>query len=174
MDAPLAEIEYQLTEDDYIQMMRLAVGSKQKDPLISARIQIAAYGVLATLALLFAIWIVSSGRYEKHLQWAVLSMGSAAGWKAYQAVQRIRALYASIRKETGSGERRLLKIYPDHFSIVRPGRSEFSMKWEMITRVDLTTHYLFIQTIEETRFWIPARFVAPGDWEALCNLLEAA
>ncbi len=45
--------------------------------------------------------------------------------------------------------------------------TELSIDWDIVTRVYLDRHFLRIFTVERMAVWIPVRFVAPDQWDAL-------
>lgn len=172
MTAPVVEIVYKLTEEDHLQHVRSTLKSRFKDPLVRTKVAFIAGYVLAGIGLAGLGYLLATGRTAQNQLSAVLFMAIAGALNGYRSQKAYRGFYEKLKKSAEKTDWLVLRADRTGFSITRPGIGESSTNWTAIKSVSLTKDYLYINTLEETTFRVPTRFIKQEQWEALEELLE--
>jgi len=173
MSDPVVEVVYSLSEDDLLQHVRARLKSRFKDPLVRTKLSIIFGGCFSVAGVVMLAWILLGPRplnrnYLISAIWAVV-FGGLSGYRAWKGY---RSFYEKLRKKAKTTDWLVFRANPSGFTITKPGISESSINWTAVKSVNMQADYLFIFTKEDTMFRIPARFLQPGQWDALRAMLK--
>jgi hypothetical protein len=109
--------------------------------------------------------------------WSTNTLSAAGLWigvgvvNGFRFRRRYLNFYTSVKKKAKKTDWLVFRADRSGFTITRPGISETSINWTTIKSVDLTKDYLYVNTVEETTYRVPSRYIREEQWNSLRNLL---
>jgi hypothetical protein len=171
MGEPIVEIVYSLSEEDILQHVRLTLKSRFKDPMFRCKVAYFLGFGLAGVGLISLTYLLVTG------DWVINTLSAAGLWIGLGAVNGFRFrrrylnFYKSVKNKAKKTDWLVFRADRSGFTITRPGISETSINWTTIKSVNLTKDYLYVNTVEETTYRVPSRYIREEQWNSLRHLL---
>jgi hypothetical protein len=173
MQEPVVEIQFSVTEEDFLHQVGVGTNTSTKDPLFKAKLGFITSYILAGVGVIFCAWLTVTRPEARHSLTPVYFLPAIMFMNGYRVQKGYRNFYAKVQRVARQADLLVLRAFRSGFSITRPGVSETNINWTAVMDVNFTADYLSISTFENTTYRIPSRYVSEKQWQALRELLTA-